>query len=65
MGDDTDTVTITLNARELALIRVACLQRLDRLRQRPNCESSYAETRALLETGGVLHQAMRAMLPRQ
>jgi len=40
------TTTVTLTARELVLVRVACIQRLDRLKDKNPV--SYDETKALL-----------------
>ncbi len=67
----TDTVTVTLSRRELTLIRLAALQRMDRLKQKSidavksdprraaELLKSYSETRALMETDGVLYVAAR------
>lgn len=54
-----DPITVTLTLRELTLIRVACLQRLDRLKNKPHMEASYAESRAMLDVDGVLYKAAR------
>lgn len=42
----TNTITVTLTRRELTLIRVSCLTRLDRIKE--NHPVSYEETRQLL-----------------
>lgn len=74
LGTLSDTVTVTLTKRELTLIRVACLLRLDKLKRAQegynplnsgdafwlgDLVKSYDETRALLDTGGVLYKAAR------
>lgn len=68
------TITMTLNQRELVLVRVACLQRLDRLKRQldslcmvnpadvarlEGLQKSYAETKAMMDDGGVLLRAAR------
>ena len=46
-------VTYQLTARELVLIRVALIQRLDRLRSNGEAQHSYHESKALVQ--GKLH----------
>lgn len=41
-------IKIELTPLELTMIRVALLQRLDRLKDQPDCASSYELTRELL-----------------
>ena len=48
-------VTIELTQRQLVLVRVACIRRLDHLKdQLPKRQDSYDETRAMLVDGGPL-----------
>lgn len=43
-----ETTTILLTRRELTLIRVALIGRLDRLKDKPDREESYEQSRELL-----------------
>lgn len=65
-------VTVTLTADQLTAIRVACLLRLDRLRDRvrshaddaalaADLQRSYDGVRAMMDTGGPLHTAAREL----
>jgi hypothetical protein len=53
------TVTITVTRRQLTLIRVALLQRLERLKDKrgEHVKASYNESRDMMLNGGVLHDA--------
>lgn len=58
---DEKTWTLKVTERELTLLRVACLQRLDRLKVVPNAiaeemQGSYDATRAMMDVGGCLHR---------
>lgn len=46
---------VTLTDRELTLVRVACIQRLKELVDKPAMKNSYNETKAMLETTLNLH----------
>lgn len=54
--NDEPTVNVALTSRELTLIRVACIRRLDKIASSPE---SYAETKALLN--GKLWLAVQAL----
>lgn len=47
-GDFPMPVTVNLTERELVLVRVALIRRLDLLKDRPELEGSYNDTRDLL-----------------
>lgn len=54
------TFTVTLTARQCTLIRVALLQRLDRLRNREDCKESYNESRQMLIDGPMSIRSLQA-----
>lgn len=56
-GNHMETVKIELTPRELTLIRVALLVRMDRLHKRADMQQSYDESKSLLN--GKLWQARK------